>query len=384
VKLSAIQEAYMRRREFLSRSSRAAAGLCLVLPPKRAQDAAWRAAVAELENELPVLMKRDAIPGASAALVRNAALVWRRGFGVADAISKTPVDPDTIFSAGSMSKPVFAYAVMQLCDRRVLDLDVPLTKYTPERYVQGDPRLDLITARHVLSHTSGFQNWRSANEPLRIHFTPGERFLYSGEGYSYLQSVVTRLTGHVDRRICSRYEGGLEVCATDIEPYMKAHLFAPFRMTSAGYVWNPGLESRLARPHAVDGEPLQRIRPSVTDAARYASSGALLATPTDYANCLIEAIAPSGSGPFRLRKATVAEMLRPQVKTNDEFSSSWALGWQIQQTGVINDGGDNTGFLSHALASIENRSGFVIMTNGERGGQLIVKLLMSELMQRLL
>jgi hypothetical protein len=77
-------------------------------------------------------------------------------------------------------------------------------------------------------------------------------------------------------------------------------------------------------------------------------------------------------------------MLRPQIKTNDEFSSSWALGWQVQQSGVINHGGDNTGFHAHAVASVENRSGFVIMTNGERGGSLIAKVLTGEVIRRIL
>ena len=84
---------------------------------------------------------------------------------------------------------------MKLCEKGVMDLDTPLTKYTSERFLEGDPRLDLITARHVLSHTSGFQNWRSEKEPLKIHFKPGEKWSYSGEGYSYLQSVVTHLIG---------------------------------------------------------------------------------------------------------------------------------------------------------------------------------------------
>jgi CubicO group peptidase (beta-lactamase class C family) len=74
-----------------------------------------------------------------------------------------------------MSKPVFAYAVMKLCEKGVMDLDTPLTNYTPERFLEGDPRLDLITARRVLSHTTGFPNWRSEKTPLAIQFTPGER-----------------------------------------------------------------------------------------------------------------------------------------------------------------------------------------------------------------
>lgn len=90
-------------------------------------------------------------------------------------LSKTPVDRDTIFEAGSVSKTVFAYRVIKLCERGVLDLDRPLTKYTPDRILKEDPRLDLITTRHVLSHTTGLQNWRSTKELRRSISTPGER-----------------------------------------------------------------------------------------------------------------------------------------------------------------------------------------------------------------
>jgi CubicO group peptidase (beta-lactamase class C family) len=93
-----------------------------------------------------------------------------------------------------MSKPVFAYAVMKLCEQRVLTLDTPLSRYTPYRFVD-DPRIGLVTARHVLSHRSGLQNWRSGEKPLGFDFTPGEKWQYSGKGYFYLQSVITRLTG---------------------------------------------------------------------------------------------------------------------------------------------------------------------------------------------
>jgi len=90
------------------------------------------------------------------------------------------VGSDTVFEAASTSKPVFAYAVMKLCERGLMDLGAPLTLYTAERFVPNDPRLDLITARRVLSHTTGLPNWRSADDPLVISFTPGERWSYSG------------------------------------------------------------------------------------------------------------------------------------------------------------------------------------------------------------
>ena len=116
----------------------------------------------------------SSVPAVSMALVADAKLLWRGAFGVKDFESKTPVDHDTVFEAGSVSKTAFAYAVMKLCEKDVFDLDVldldtPLTKYTPDRIIKGDPRLDLITTRHVLSHTTGFQNWRSRKEALIHH-----------------------------------------------------------------------------------------------------------------------------------------------------------------------------------------------------------------------
>lgn len=361
----------MRRREFLVESSRAVLGFSLlpvVAPVKGDQTSAksrssapWGTLIADLEQQIPKLMEEAIVPGVSIAIIEDAKLRWRRAFGVRDSASKKPVDDETMFEAASMSKPVFAYAVMKLCEKGVIDLDTPLTKYTPERFLEGDPRLDLITARHVLSHTSGFQNWRSEEEPLKIHFTPGEKYLYSGEGYSYLQSVVTHVT------------------AQPIEQYMKANLFVPFGMASSGYVWNDTFATLMARPHDQKGNAFDNKKSTATDAARYGSSGALLTTPTDYAKFVIEVIDPKQSDAFRLNKNSLQEMLRPQVKVTDggEYSISWALGWRLAHTkngDVINHGGDNKGFHSWADASVERKSGFVIMTNGENGQELLKKL----------
>ncbi|MBW8838593.1 MAG: beta-lactamase family protein, partial [Gemmatimonadetes bacterium] len=148
----------------------------------------------QLEKQLPGLMKQHRVPGVSLAVISGGKMTERRAFGVKDAASAVPVDEATMFEAASMSKPVFAYAVLKLCERGVLDLDTPLTRYTSSRFLEGDPRLELITARHVLEHTTGFPNWRSESQPLSIAFTPGSRWSYSGEGYSYLQSVITELT----------------------------------------------------------------------------------------------------------------------------------------------------------------------------------------------
>jgi len=97
----------------------------------------------------------------------------------------------------------------------------------------------------------------------------------------------------------------------------KANVFEPLGMSSSSYVWNATFETRVARPHDSNGTPLPAHHPTPTDAARYASSGALLSTPTDYANFLIEVMNPTESDPFRLAKATRDEMVRPVVKVPD-------------------------------------------------------------------
>ena len=105
--------------------------------------------IVDLEHRIPNTLRDTAVPGCSIALIRKGEVAWSRGFGVADVASNVPVDGGTIFGAQSMSKPVFAYAVLKLCETGVLNLDAPLTRFTPERWVLEDARLDLITARHV-------------------------------------------------------------------------------------------------------------------------------------------------------------------------------------------------------------------------------------------
>ncbi len=389
----------MGRRRFLLAGGRAALGVSLLpfaAPASRGLHGpgevrggtAWKTLIADLERQIPQLMAKAKVPGLSVAIIKDAKLYWRRGFGVKDASSKEQVDNDTVFEAGSTSKPVFAYVVMKLHEKGVIALDTPLTRYTPERFLKGDPRLDLITARHVLSHTTGFQNWRSQEEPLRIHFKPGATWSYSGEGYSYLQSVVTHLTGKVDPKDCARFEAGLKVCATDIGEYLKARVLTPFGMASSGYLWNGAMERHLARGHDESGKPTKLNRkPTGPSVARYAAAGGLFTTPTDYARFLIEVIDPKPPDAFRLKRGTLREMLRPQVRRNPQ--SSWALGWEINHTGkgaFLRHGGGNPGYCCFFAASVERKSGYVIMTNAENSGYfgVIAKLITGDTLSQFL
>ena len=340
----------------------------------------WKAWIRSLETRIPRVMRETAVPGCSVVLIRDAKIYWRGGFGVRDAETRQPVDADTVFEAASASKPLFAYVVMKLAEQGVIDLDAPLTRYTKNRYVPNDPQLDLITARQVLKHSTGFPNWRSADEPMRVNFTPGSKFGYSGEGYCYLQSVVTELTGHVDHDHCGNFESDVRFCASDIGGYMQKRLLQPFHMGSSSYLWSEQLAKDLARPHGGHGEPQPYHRTAPIDASRYAAAGGLMTTPTDYAKFLIELIHPSHNDEFHVSKKTHDEMVHPQYAFQDfdGYSVSWGLlGCRMVHVGqheLIAPGGSNPGFQCYSTISPLRKCGFVIMTNADSGLDLLTKL----------
>jgi CubicO group peptidase (beta-lactamase class C family) len=314
------------------------------------------------------------VPGVSLVIIRDARIAWEKSYGVRDRSTGLPVDHDTVFSAQSMSKPVFAYRVMKLWDLGVLDIDAPLTRYASGTFVENDPRLQEITARRVLSHTTGLPNWRSHDDPLRINFTPGSKWSYSGEGYHYLQSVVTKLTGHVDEAQCGTFELDYRVCATDFGEYMTANLLRPFGMTRSGYEWTPAMARNLARAHDKSGEPLPQQRATPLEVARYGSAGSLMTTARDYARFLIEVMQPKKADNYRLRETARQEMLKPQIDVPAPVKASWALGWQVWHLDggdVVLHGGDIDGWHSQSAFSPQRKTGFVILTNGEGGNPLI-------------
>ena len=135
------------------------------------------------------------IPGLSIALVKDRELVYHGTFGVKNALTEEPVTGDTLFEACSITKIVFAFAVNRMAERGEIDLDRPLHEYLPFEDIAHDARYKKITARHVLTHRTGFPNWRADNEDgrLDIKFEPGSDFGYSGEGFEYLGRVVAHL-----------------------------------------------------------------------------------------------------------------------------------------------------------------------------------------------
>jgi len=197
--------------------------------------AAWKQGLpAAFESEIVQWMGVAPVPGAIIGVVRNGGPAWLRPLGVRHIETNDPVTRDTIFQAASLSKQVTAYAAFALRDAGKLDFDRTLVSYVDDL---ADERARKVTVRQVLSHSSGFPNWRSgAVKQLVPEFEPGSKFQYSGEGFFYLQRVLEYVTG-------------LGFC--DV---IDRQVFQPLGMTSSSMIWRPELANRYALPHDRRGE----------------------------------------------------------------------------------------------------------------------------------
>lgn len=317
-------------------------------------ESAAAAEIANLQKDIPSLMKEADVPGMSIALLSGGKIRWEHSFGVKNVKRPQPVDDATIFEAASLSKPVFAYAVLKLVERGKLGLDVPLAQYLPKPYIDGDPRLQKITARIVLSHRTGFPNWRG-DGPLTIHFTPGERFSYSGEGFIYLQKVVEQVEGK------------------PLNDVMQELVFTPLGMNSSSYVWRPDFDERTATGHDGDETPEDLWKPKEAGAA-----STLNTIAHDYALFVAGVLNQVG-----LKPETFREMETPQIavdpqctncteKTPKELSKNifWGLGWGMQKSGSEESlwhWGDNGAFKCFVVANPARKSGMVMFTNSANG-----------------
>src|SRR5690606_6001996 len=135
-----------------------------------------------MDRLVPRLMDGADIPGMSVVVLQNSRVSYVGNFGTMDRAGNRPVERDTRIFAASLSKPLFTYAVLRLANRGLIDLDRPLCEYEENPRLATDPRYRSITARMVLSHTSGLPNWASGGE-LRLSFEPGSSWEYSGEGF---------------------------------------------------------------------------------------------------------------------------------------------------------------------------------------------------------
>lgn len=344
----------------------AATALARVAPSDRVDPLRLESLIATLEDLVPSLLAEHRVPGLAIALIRDRRLVWSKGYGLRAAGGNEPVTADTVFEAASMSKPILGLLALQLVDAGKLDLDRPMVEYGSELLVPDLPEKRLVTARMLLSHTSGYPNWRPGGEeregPLPLLFRPGSRFGYSGEGTFYLQRRIEWISGQSLDRLAQR------------------SLFLPLGLRHSDFGWTPQIGARQATGHGDDGAALPRSRYLHPNAAY-----TLYTTADDYARLLLEMMKAERGESALLSRTAAQEMLRRQVMVGTRepierpgaaqgHAAYWGLGWSINSTdqGDIahHSGANRTGFRSFSQFSPSRGSGLVIFTNGGQGDEV--------------
>ncbi len=283
--------------------------------------------------------------------------------GVAESVAggcgaAQPLTAESVFQAASLSKTVFAYAVLKLAAQGRLSLDKPLVSELPQGYFHRQnlfddnaapstdlvtaPELAAVTARMVLRHTSGLPNWSPRR--LTFDFQPGSAWQYSGEAFMLLQRAVEAATGQT------------------LDALMQREVFEPLGMASSSFRWQPSFADRVVPGMAGAGrmQPHRFTQPL--------APASLYTTAHDFALFLAALL---NDAP--LLRSTVHD----PVAVDARLRLSWGLGWGIEQ----GDGGpflwqwgNNPGFRAFAMASATSGDGFVLLTNSERGLELAAPL----------
>lgn len=330
----------------------------------------------EIEQTVTRLMREAHVTGLALAILNDNKVVYVKGFGFRNREEQKPLTENTVMYGASLTKAVFAYMVMQLVAEGVLDLDKPIYQYLPKplpeydkyKELASDQRYKLITTRMLLSHTSGFPNWRWINpdEKLNIKFTPGSRYAYSGEGINLAQFVIEAVTNK------------------DVGEMMRDRIFKPFGMTRTSMTWEEQFKDDLAIGYDEKQQPLGHKQRTSARAA-----GSMDTTISDFARFMGAVMQGKG-----ITKRMKEVMLTPQVQINsktqfptfspettDENSSiklAYGLGWGLFQTpygkAYFKEGHDD-GWENHAVAFPDKQIAIVLMSNSSNGDSIFKVLL---------
>ena len=309
------------------------------------------------------------VTGAQIAVLNGGKVVWSDAFGLRDVAGKQPMTLDTVMWGASLTKSVFACYVMTLVDAGMIDLDKPVWQYLGkplpqfDRYkdLAGDVRWRKITARHLLSHTSGLANYPQLepDHKMRIHWEPGTRYGYSGEGMNLLQLVV-------EARMHK-----------PLQELMAERIFGQLGMTRTSLVWQDSFASNIANGYDPQGVTLGPVHRATAKAA-----SSMVTTIVDMGTFLEGLM----SGRVMSAKAQ-ADMFRPQVAINTlhQFPTlvdtkgtegqavglSYGLGWGLLAGTKFGPAffkeGHGDGAQNYMICFRQRGDCMVILTNSENG-----------------
>lgn len=297
------------------------------------------------------------ISGISIAIINNGEVVYHRVKGFSDKEKGILVDDESIFEGASISKSVFAFFVMTFVEDGLLDLDKPLYKYMPYPDIANDERYKKITARMVLSHRSGFPNWRDDYEDkkLFIQFEPGTDYHYSGEGYQYLAKVI--------KHILNTNWAGLE------EEFQK-RVAIPFKMEHTKFIKDDYIRQHKVQPYDKNGNWVDKDLD-----AWWRSVDSVFVAPTtihsesiDFSKWMIAMMNEEG-----LAKTGFEQLFKThsEVGNNGFLKDDYTLGFsKLSILGLSNlyqHNGNNTGFSSYFTFDKNKKWGLVFFTNSKFG-----------------
>ena len=323
--------------------------------------------VEELEEFILERKEHYKIPGLSIAFVNNSRIKYYSTFGYSNKEKRRKVENTTIFEAASLSKPVFASFVMTYVDQNRLDLDKPLFEYLPYPDIEYDSRYKKITARMVLSHRTGFPNWRTdrVDKKLVIEFEPNTNYQYSGEGYQYLALVLKSIEECTWRELDDKFQKRIAI---------------PSGMRNSTFLQNDNTKNDKAEAYDENGN---WISPQLdTDSIlryQFRSPASLHSEAIDFSKWMI----------MIMERNTLSEKSHNELFTTHSYVGDFSgipleytLGFfspQAPFTDIFLHGGNNYGFTSFFAMDPSKKWGFVLFTNSEFGEQFGTDLLIYSL-----
>jgi len=293
-------------------------------------------------DDLEKLLKENNIPTLGLGVIEDGKITQIKVYGILDGKKTAPYN--SLFNVASLTKPVTAMTVLRLVSLGKWNLDEPLYKYFTDPDIANDPRIKKLTTRLILSHQTGFPNWRWMNKDnkLKFEFDPGTKYQYSGEGFEYLRKAVEKKFNK------------------DLEALAKEYVFQPLNMDDTSYIWNEKkMADRIVVGYDKYGKPYDIVKNQTASAA-----DDLVTSVEDYSKFLIAVMNND------LLSPDVFEAMKTkQVKT--KANKYFGLGFEIYDLGnneiALSHGGSDKGVNTIVFILPKTKQGLVIFTNVDDG-----------------
>jgi CubicO group peptidase (beta-lactamase class C family) len=296
------------------------------------------------EDKVQSWLTKNNVPAVGIGIIEDGKIKYVKVIG--ELKKGVPAIDNAIFSIASMTKPVTAILTLKLVESGKWDLDEPLFHYWIDPDIANNPFHKKLTTRHVLSHQTGFPNWRDGK--LTFRFEPGTEYHYSGEGFVYLARALER-----------KFKKTLQQLADSL-------LFKPIGMKDTRYCWNKNVdESRFAFGHDSQGKIVPRSWTVGEIASAEGAASSLITTVEDY--CKFGIYVMNGAG---LSQKLYDDMVKPQVNLNKYLGVG--LGWKIVShlpngEYTLQHGGNNNGVSNMGILLPKSKRGVIVFTNGDSG-----------------